>query len=59
LAIHIGVTEYISQTSICAWMVGSCPQRWAALHKIMIHIYSLFLGGNESLKLDFKHTPKE
>jgi hypothetical protein len=32
LALHIGFIEYIGQTSICTWMVGSCPQRWAALH---------------------------
>jgi hypothetical protein len=32
LALHIGFIEYIGQTSICTWMVGSCSQRWAALH---------------------------
>ncbi len=32
MALHIGDIEYIGQTSISTWMVGSCPQRWGALH---------------------------
>ncbi len=37
LALHIGVIEYIGQPSICTWMVGSCPQRWPALHIIIFY----------------------
>ncbi len=28
-----------SLTSICTLLMGSCPQRWAALHKVLIFVF--------------------